>query len=1311
MRNRYQGSAKFKCNLGLWSVTACDNIEVTFPFFELANSVFEVQHFQFGLTSDPGNPDQPPVPSCLLTLQATDSSVYDWSTSEELGLTITPSPTISDAFQVSAPTDLVLQSGNTYSYTNDAGVVIGQIRASWTPPADTFITQSGYEEVQWSPAGANEWSSSGLISGTSTFYTIAPVVGGSNYDVRVRGIRNTGVTTELVQVSAYTVSTTTSTIDSQDVYYQDGTPIENLKPSQIGADQTGMNNSGGVIGHVITFTANTYSVVDGFVSTDIIDDSANGALYTNAVHMTSGSSAQTPLGSARGFAPGQYSVYLNVRTDGAGSNPTTLPCGFYNNSKKTYQLNAGLSGLTTSYQTIFMGVLTIGADELTPETCWTTFFSAAGYTTNYYIDFQKFTPMVDYDNQITDGVVYHRVPAENLDANRRALIDFTQAGHIGKTASNIPYEDGSSVQSLQPSQAGADQTASASKVVIQNPNFAQGSIGWVLPAGASIEKSGSGSGYTQVLALTNTDDSSSYDKPPCMLPSCNPGGVDAPASQSYVISAVSSPAPTSDSKMVTGTVTTNATSTQTNVLWSKIHGSNDDVTKLVHEWWFNVGATLGNAYEFDMQVFDKSRGLALVWGLQVLANGQWQTGTFSGPWQNTPSNVPLLSLSPGTWHHIIHTGHRVLGDTSGPDGMPYTVHDSLYVDGVTYPLSVSMRSYALPAGWNGILSDQNQIDVGSTSGTAKTVTCQYTGNNFTAYTGEASETTSGGNVGNLVSYNFDNGSTAGLTATGSPAIDSTKSFSSPNSVTFPAGVNSYQTTAFAGQNSIYTRQYIYIDTLGSTGCGFLGYFAGTALLGTVYFNSNGSMGFYNNQTSSGTTVTTNVMSTGAWHLVETYFAIGASTGQLTVKIDGTQVYNGTSLNLGTAQVTAIQFGNISNGTGWVTNEDNVDVSSTAWIGPVTAVPAGIPAAAISGSDSVLTIDSNIEVDNLQQIPCAAGAVLSTAAYASGSGTTNGYASIAITFYSASATLLRSDKSNSVSTANGDWYQMRVVSSPAPAGTAFAVVSASVSGLSAGEWYFSGFSGSLQPNSLDEVPDGQQYARPSAIYVQNGVPDTYMGAWSSSTSYLAGEEVAYSGNYWSCLRSNSNSAPSAGNANWILVGPATLDAVSNGSTYKKTNGTYVDNNGDITGFQGQGTLATIDQANAVNIAAHAVNASILFQSTVLVDCAADSTTVIAQSTIATGGGFCTIRFVGYLFNQGGAATYPKMYLYKGDQSGTQLQFLGNFYVPAQQLAAMPVVLEWMDALPAASQEHTVVCVTDSQALQFNPITMTVQNMKV
>lgn len=73
-------------------------------------------------------------------------------------------------------------------------------------------------------------------------------------------------------------------------------------------------------------------------------------------------------------------------------------------------------------------------------------------------------------------------------------------------------------------------------------------------------------------------------------------------------------------------------------------------------------------------------------------------------------------------------------------------------------------------------------------------------------------------------------------------------------------------------------------------------------------------------------------------------------------------------------------------------------------------------------------------------------------------------------------------------------------------------------------------------TLDQIPDGPIiYSRTRATHVSNGVAYNFKGAWSSSISYVVGDEVDYNSNYWLAVTPNSNSAPSTTNPNWQLVG--------------------------------------------------------------------------------------------------------------------------------------------------------------------------------
>ena len=90
---------------------------------------------------------------------------------------------------------------------------------------------------------------------------------------------------------------------------------------------------------------------------------------------------------------------------------------------------------------------------------------------------------------------------------------------------------------------------------------------------------------------------------------------------------------------------------------------------------------------------------------------------------------------------------------------------------------------------------------------------------------------------------------------------------------------------------------------------------------------------------------------------------------------------------------------------------------------------------------------------------------------------------------------------------------------------------------------------LGPTSLDNVTDGSTYARALATYLKSGRPYNLQGAWSSTTTYHQGDEVTSGGNYYLALSTSTNVAP-PNVSFWQLLGPTTLDSVTDGSTYAR-----------------------------------------------------------------------------------------------------------------------------------------------------------------
>lgn len=72
-------------------------------------------------------------------------------------------------------------------------------------------------------------------------------------------------------------------------------------------------------------------------------------------------------------------------------------------------------------------------------------------------------------------------------------------------------------------------------------------------------------------------------------------------------------------------------------------------------------------------------------------------------------------------------------------------------------------------------------------------------------------------------------------------------------------------------------------------------------------------------------------------------------------------------------------------------------------------------------------------------------------------------------------------------------------------------------------------------SLDQVTDSNYFQRINSSHSANNVAYNFRGVWDSATSYVQGDEVIFLSSYWLCLAPNTNSQPATtGNANWQVV---------------------------------------------------------------------------------------------------------------------------------------------------------------------------------
>jgi hypothetical protein len=235
-RTRREGRLTLHCDMSAYPAVALDVVEFTYSRYGWSNKTFEVLSSQLVMQAD-SNGGAPRL-GVDLELAETDSTVYDWSTTEELTPADTASPAIANGNMLTGPQFLELESGPTTSYVGTDGVALPRILAAWLTAPDATIQSGGTIQVEYQKVGDVLWTPLGSVGGDQTQFYITGVVSGAQYNVQIQGFTFKGVPSGWVQAGPVTVSATATNIVASSVTYPDGTPVSNLEPAQAGADMT-----------------------------------------------------------------------------------------------------------------------------------------------------------------------------------------------------------------------------------------------------------------------------------------------------------------------------------------------------------------------------------------------------------------------------------------------------------------------------------------------------------------------------------------------------------------------------------------------------------------------------------------------------------------------------------------------------------------------------------------------------------------------------------------------------------------------------------------------------------------------------------------------------------------------------------------------------------------------------------------------------------------------------------------------------------------------------------------------------------------
>jgi len=180
-RAREQMSLSADFGLEAFNVEVGDIIAFTNERYGFDEKEFEVLGWKFASNQEAGDL------RVNLTLQETSASAFDWNAEEQS--IISNDTTLPDFNTVSSPTNLTL---TTQAPLNADGTTSGSIEVSWDASVDAFVD---HYEVEYKIAADADYTGT---TTALTFHTIAPTIGSTLYDVRVRGVSGIGVKSDFV---------------------------------------------------------------------------------------------------------------------------------------------------------------------------------------------------------------------------------------------------------------------------------------------------------------------------------------------------------------------------------------------------------------------------------------------------------------------------------------------------------------------------------------------------------------------------------------------------------------------------------------------------------------------------------------------------------------------------------------------------------------------------------------------------------------------------------------------------------------------------------------------------------------------------------------------------------------------------------------------------------------------------------------------------------------------------------------------------------------------------------------------------------
>lgn len=215
LRNRFQGSGSFPCQLSLFSAQCCDTVQFTFGKMGWSSKLLEVvgctSSVEMATVGDGEDEHEVPMERFSLKLAETDPSIYAWDPDqEELTVYDVPASASQTPRMPAPPTGMSVTSGASTALVALDGAVTPRAEIQWTPPADVLSTLIDVQYALVTGSSAGPWIDFGQVSSAVTSCFVTGVVAGQTYNFRICSLRASGAASSWAEVDGVTISKTLS---------------------------------------------------------------------------------------------------------------------------------------------------------------------------------------------------------------------------------------------------------------------------------------------------------------------------------------------------------------------------------------------------------------------------------------------------------------------------------------------------------------------------------------------------------------------------------------------------------------------------------------------------------------------------------------------------------------------------------------------------------------------------------------------------------------------------------------------------------------------------------------------------------------------------------------------------------------------------------------------------------------------------------------------------------------------------------------------------------------------------------------------